>query len=101
MGHTVKSQRRVVERVSNELKRYAKSLRSEEQPIFNDLIKKPFLHIGSITYTSSAQTWAFMLLSTLLEQEKKIIELETKYNVMVNGRVSQRQRPTSLAKNKK
>ena len=101
MGHTVRSQRRVVERISDELKRYGKSLRDEEKEIFNDLVKKPFLHIGNITYTSSAQTWAFMLLSTLLEQEKKIIELEKKYYVMVNGRVSQKEQTTSMVKNKK
>jgi len=72
MGHTVWSQRMVIDSIIKELHQYGKALRQEDQHIFDHLLKNAFQHIGSITYTSSMHTWAFILLSVILEQEKRI-----------------------------
>jgi hypothetical protein len=71
MGHTATSQRIIVQGIISELKEYGKSLRKEDKPAFDRLIAKIHLHIGNISYASSYNTWAFVLFSILLEQEKK------------------------------
>jgi hypothetical protein len=68
-----------------ELKAYGKSLRPEQRVIYNRLLNIPLQHIGSITYASSVHAWAFLLLSILLEQEKKISTLEKKINSITAG----------------
>jgi hypothetical protein len=73
MGHTVSSQRIVVERIMSELMDFRKSLRKEDRPAFDRALDKVKLHIGSISYASSYQTWALVLFSIILEQEKEIM----------------------------
>jgi hypothetical protein len=75
MGHTVWSQRIAVDVMLGELGCYGKALREEDRLVYEALLKEPLKHIGSITYASSFHVWAFLLLSILLEQEKKIVEL--------------------------
>ncbi len=65
-----------------ELADYSRALRPEEQEILGRLLDSSKKHVGSITYASSLHTWAFMLLSIIIEQEKRIEELEDK---MVGG----------------
>jgi hypothetical protein len=76
MGHTVYSQRLVSDQILRELKSYSKALRPENRVIYEDLLKKPLKHLGEINYTSSMHCWAFLLLSIILEQEKRIRKLE-------------------------
>ena len=76
MGHTVASQRIVVDRILSELLEYRKSLRKEDWPAFDKALDKVKLHIGSISYASSYQTWALVLFSIILEQEKELMEKE-------------------------
>ncbi len=71
MGHTVTSQRIIVDRIIAELKEYGKSLRAEEKEAFESLIAKIMKHYGSISYACSYNTWALVLFSILLEQEKE------------------------------
>jgi len=75
MGHTVWSQRIIVDTLLNELNGFGKALRENERVTYSSLLKKPLKHLGSISYTSSNQVWAFLLLSIILEQEKKINKL--------------------------
>ena len=70
MGHTVTSQRIVVDTILQELKDYGKSLRQEEQEAFASLLSKVKKHISSISFSCSYNTWALVLFSILLEQEK-------------------------------
>jgi len=70
MGHTVASQRIIVDTVLQELRDYGKSLREEELIAFQSLLNKVKKHIGSISYSCSYNTWALILFSILLEQEK-------------------------------
>ena len=83
MGHTTSSQRMLVDRMISEMKSYGKALSEEDQIVLASLLKKPLKKVGAISYASSIHIWAFYLLSIIIEQEKKIQNLEN----VVNGRV--------------
>jgi hypothetical protein len=70
MGHTLTSQRMIVDNILNELEHFGKSLSTEDRRIYAELLKEPLKHLGNITYTSSMNTWAIMLLCIILEREK-------------------------------
>ena len=91
MGHTVASQRIMVDLVIRELEAYAKALREEDRKIYLALLKHPLKKIGAISYASSIHVWAFLLLSILVEQEKK-------YERMVNGCVQERELSSAVDK---
>ena len=71
MGHTVPSQRRVVEDVVSVLERYKDSLREEEREILDEFIEDAYQHMGSVSYANSYHTWALVLVSIMLEREKQ------------------------------
>ena len=71
MGHTVSSQKQVMEKMVSELSRYREVLSPEDRVIFDELIEKPFSRLGAVTHASSLHTWAFFVLSVCIEQEKK------------------------------
>lgn len=89
MGHTVSSQRRVVEDLNATLKRYRRALRKEDQAVFDRLTNLPYQHVSSMSYASSIHTWALYLLSILIEQEKSLETLRS-------GQVSKRERQEAL-----
>lgn len=64
-----------------ELMSYAKALREEDRVIFEKLLKLSLRKVGAISYASSIHVWAFVLLSIILEQEKRI----RKYECLVDG----------------
>ena len=74
MGHTVLSQRIMVDIILAELKSFSKALRHDDRVIYENMLKKSLKRVGAISYTSSVNVWAFILLSIILEQEKKINE---------------------------
>jgi len=74
MGHTVTSQRQIVEKILSELADYGRSLRQDERAAFESAIDKVKLHIGSISYACSYTTWALVLFSIILEQEKELMK---------------------------
>ncbi len=76
MGHTASSQRQVVDRLLRELHDYGRALRPEERVLYERLLEAPLLHFGATSNASSLHTWAFLLLSVMLEQEKRIAALE-------------------------
>lgn len=76
MGHTTASQRQQVDRLLSELKDYARALRPEERVLLERLLREPLKHVGAIANASSFHTWAFLLLSIMIEQERRIAELE-------------------------
>ena len=63
MGHTVWSQRIVIEVMLSELKNFAKALQQKDRAIYESMLKKPFRYVSKISYTSSVHTWAFLLLN--------------------------------------
>ena len=76
MGHTVWSQRIASDIMLAELKSYGRALRKEDREIYERMLKLPLKRYGCISYASSIHVWAFLLLSIILEQEKKIKVLE-------------------------
>ena len=84
MGHTVWSQRIVLNSLVDELQSYGKALRGNDKHIYEQLLKKCFKHFGSTSYASSMHAWAFLLLSIMLEQEKKLQELEDGIRILVD-----------------
>ena len=91
MGHTVWSQRITFDMILSELRDYGKSLRQKDREVFEQLLKIPLNHIGSISYASSMHVWAFLLLSILLEQEKKIKLLGDAVEGLADGRLQERE----------
>lgn len=91
MGHTVSSQRRVVEDMNATLKRYRRALRKEDQAVFDTLTNLPYQHVSSMSYASSIHTWALYLLSILIEQEKALEEIRS-------GREPKREQQEALGK---
>jgi len=85
MGHTVASQRIVIDNLLSELNDYARALKEPDKVYFARALKAPLKHVGSITYASSMHAWAFLLLSIIVEQEKKIEKLE--HDVLAHRRI--------------
>jgi len=80
MGHTAWSGRIATDEMIRELMLYGKSLRKKDRELYEDMLKEAFKHIGSISYASSMHMWAFVLLSIILEQEKKIEKLTSSFS---------------------
>jgi hypothetical protein len=76
MGHTVWSQRIVTDIMLGELKKFAAALDARDRETYLRLLKEPLKHLGSISNAASSHTWAFLLLSTIVEQQKRIERLE-------------------------
>lgn len=83
MGHTVWSQRTVLDTILSEIKDFGYVLRGEDAKLFQDVIERPLKHVGDISYASSFHVWAFMMMSIFIEQEKKINELKTKLEELI------------------
>jgi hypothetical protein len=62
----------------SELSSFKRSLRKEDQERFEAMMNYAAQHYGSITYTASYQTWAFIILSILLEHEHKLSHVPTR-----------------------
>ena len=97
MGNTVWSQRIVLEQLVHDLQSYGKALRQEERETYERLLKKSMKHVGSITYASSIHVWAFLLLSVMLEQEKRIKLLEDES--LADRRLQEQEQDCSVDKN--
>ena len=76
MGHTASSERIVTDSLLQELTDYSKALRADERLIYARMLKVPLKHFGSISNASSLHTWALLLLSIQLEQQKQLMRLE-------------------------
>jgi hypothetical protein len=79
MGRTQWSQRVHTDVFATDLRNYAKALRNDDRELFNRMLDKGYRHIGTAGYASSMHAWAFLLLSIILEQEKRLKDLEDKY----------------------
>ena len=75
MGHTVSSQRRVIEELNRTLRDYRRGLRAEDKKRFDELTSIPFTATSSLTTASSIHTWALYLLTIILEHEKELERL--------------------------
>ncbi|MFW5746975.1 MAG: hypothetical protein ACOCWQ_05510 [Nanoarchaeota archaeon] len=84
MGHTVMSQRQVIDLTLSELQSFTKALDRTDRQLAERILKRPLAHIGSISNAASMHVWAFLLLTIILEQEKKIKYMEEQYAGMAD-----------------
>jgi hypothetical protein len=77
MGHTVSTQKQVVDAMIKELHDYRKALSCDDRKIFDGLIGDVYSHMGSISNAGSMHTWLFFLLSIIIEQQKRIMQNES------------------------
>jgi hypothetical protein len=80
MGHTVASQRAMIDIILNELQQFSKALRKDERILLEKLLAQPLKHAGAVSNATSIDIWAVILLSILIEQEKRLSALELKYD---------------------
>jgi len=68
----------ILERETEEWKKFRRALRKEDQQVFDQLFEKTRLYAEAGGRIS--RTWAFetILISMLLEQEKALVELRSK-----------------------
>jgi len=66
----------VADAVLSELKDFGKALNREDRLVYERLLKLPLKHLGSIGFASSLHVWAFLLLSMIMEQDKKLDDLK-------------------------
>ena len=79
----------VADALLGELESYGRALSQHDREIYTEMLNMPLKHFGSIAYANSMQAWALMLLSIMLEQQKKIRKLEAKRESMANGRLQE------------
>ena len=91
MGHTSSSQRIIVDLLLGELRDYGKTLQRDERAIFERLLKEPLKHVSKISYANSIHAWAFLLLSIMIEQEKRLKKLEEEHEGLVNGFIQEKE----------
>jgi len=97
MGHTVQSQRQVLDLLMKELEHYGKALYKEDREVFEHVLAYPLTKIGSISSASSFHVWAFLLLSIIIEQEKKIQQLEEHHARLAYGHLPKQQQTCVVA----
>jgi hypothetical protein len=85
----VSSQRVNLEEMIGQMHSYSRSLRPEEREIMRELLRAPMKHVGAISSANSLHAWSFLLLSVMLEQEKRLRRLERES--LANRRVSKQE----------
>ena len=76
MGHTVRSQRQIIDELRSELESYGEVLTKKERKELQKILKKPYKYVGSITNASSLHAWAFLTISICLEQQKELTKIK-------------------------
>jgi hypothetical protein len=70
MGHTVPSQRQVIEEIVSAIDTFKEDLSEREASIVDAFVEDIYRHANSASYANTYHTWAVCLLSVLLEREK-------------------------------
>lgn len=89
MGHTVTSQRQMIDMVLADLKHFGGALRKQDRLALERMLKEPLKHTGAISNAGSIDIWAMLLLSILVEQDKRLSALEAAYDRLVDRRLPQ------------
>lgn len=71
MGHTVPSQRKVVDNIVRVIDEYKDDLSRGEAEIVDGFVEDVYAHANSVSYANTYHTWAVCVLSVLLEREKE------------------------------
>jgi hypothetical protein len=76
MGHTVTSQRMAIDIILEELKAFGDGMRKEDRMLLEKILNEPLKHVGAMSNASSINIWALILLSVLLEHQRRLKALE-------------------------
>ena len=93
MGHTVWSQRIVLDVLRSELRAYGRALRQRDRDALERILAVPMQRVACISFANSMHAWAFLLLSIIIEQERK---LEVMHESMAHGRVAGREQDSAV-----
>ena len=80
MGRTIPSWRIVVESELAKLQKFRVFLRSEDKPVFDDLLNQARLYASYASTMASPVKEVPLLMSMLFGQHKRLMELEKKIN---------------------
>jgi hypothetical protein len=70
MGHTVPSQRKVVDNIVSVIDKMKKDVSDREAEILDEFVKDIYSHANSVSFANTYHTWAPCILSILLERRK-------------------------------
>ena len=76
MGRTILSWRMMVETEVERLKKFRDSLRLEDKPIFDDLLRQCKLYASAASSLASPVKEVPLIISILFAHHKKLIEIE-------------------------
>ena len=69
----------------DELNAYGKALSKEDKESFERLVKSSMKHISKVSYADSLHTWALVIISIMLELEKRMDKMEKEYESLLDG----------------
>ncbi len=78
MGKSVPTFRRKLDKIESDWKAFRKALQREEKEKLDELFKKARLHASAAQYQVTPDPIEAVLLSIVLEQQKKLSELKEK-----------------------
>lgn len=76
MGRTVPTFTMVIQEHQLRWKKFREALRKEDQEILDDLFRAPKIHLAACTYAANPVPFENIVMSMLIEEHKRIIELE-------------------------
>lgn len=74
----------MIDMVLNDLKQFSGALRKQDRLVLERILTEPLKHAGAIGNASSIDVWAIILLSILVEQEKRLATLEARYEALAD-----------------
>lgn len=72
MGHTIPSQRQLVDKIVSGLDKHKDDLTDREAEIVDDFVEDIYVHANSVSYANTYHTWAVCVLSVLVERQKEL-----------------------------
>jgi hypothetical protein len=76
MGRTVPTFTMVIQEHQLRWKKFREALRKEDQEILDDLFRAPKIHLAACAYAANPVPFENIVMSMLIEEHKRIIELE-------------------------
>lgn len=76
MGRTVPTFTMVIQEHQLRWKKFREALRKEDQEILDDLFRAPKIHLAACAYAANPVPFENIVISMLIEEHKRIIELE-------------------------
>jgi len=76
MGRTNPTFRDRLRRIENEWQAFRRGLRTDDQPYFDQVFDDATAHAAAAGYQNPADPWQALLLSVIIEQQRRIAAIE-------------------------